>query len=333
MGELVVRPIEAQEYDTWDAFVASSAQGTLFHTSVWKKVIDSIYAPASLLLLGCFEGPALIGGCVALDRRRMGQRTAVTPLQTPYVGYLLDPVLGEKLSDQVSRQSETLSALAGWMSRSFQFQHLINAPHLEDARPLIQAGYQLSPRFTYVLNLKLPAEELWERFDGSVRRQIRKAERANFELSANFDLSQGYSLFEGTFTRRGGKCPVSWEFFQEIAGGETLAPWREIFCAHEEGRLAGFVVLLKFESTLYYALASTDAEYLSKGVSSLLIWEIVRTFSNQEWSTLDFVGANIPSIARFKEGFNPKLLMHFQAEHYSSASLRIAKMLLNMIRG
>ncbi|MCX7020342.1 MAG: GNAT family N-acetyltransferase [bacterium] len=325
MTELTVRLIEPHEYDTWDEFVETSPQGTLFHTSVWKSVIDASYVPSRLLLISCFDKHNLAGGCVALERERLGTLTAVTPLVTPYAGFILEPPAGEKISDQVSRETEVITALIGWMSGHFHYLNLVNPPHLDDMRPLIQAGCKLVPRFTYYLNLRLHADEIWQRFDGSVRRQIKKAELEHFDITDNFDPMLAYDIFAGTFRRHGGECPVSREMFLQITTSEHLRDMRDIICAHIDNKLASYIVLLKFQQTLYYALASTDGEYLHTGVNSLLIWEIVKMYAGREWNVLDFVGANVPSISRFKEGFNPRLQMHFQTEHYSGTFLKIGK--------
>jgi hypothetical protein len=331
VSRFIIRPLEPHEFDTWDEFVAESPQGNLFHTSTWKRIIDRAYAPAHVLLLGCFDGHNLAGGCVVLDRTRLGHRTAVTPLLTPYVGFLLELPIGEKVSDQVSRQNEVVGSLAKWLGQTFVLQNLINAPRFDDTRPLQQAGYTLTPRFTYYLNVKLPPEELWQRFDGSVRRQIRKAERDNLEITTQFDLHAAYEMVHQTYVRRGEVCPVTRELFEAVAEGEALRDNRQVICAWRDGKLASFIVLLTYRRTLYYAAAATDADMLSSGVSSLLIWEVVKAFANQEWNDFDFVGANIPSIARFKEGFNPKLMLHFQAE-MSSRYARIGKNLAKLIR-
>lgn len=332
MSPLEVRQIEPNEYDTWDRFVEASPHGTIYHTSSWKRLMDRCNSPAQLLLIGCFEGHSLCAGCVLLDRERYGKRTAVTPLMTPYCGFLLEAAAGEKISGQTSRDSELVSAMCGWMSRRYPYQNLVMAPHLEDIRPLQQQGYRLTPRFTFLLNLKLPQDELWQRFDGSVRRQIKKAEKSDFELSDRLDADEAFNLFRAVFTRRGEKCPVSAAAYSEILLGEELKDAREVFSAHEDGRLAGYVVLLRFQDRLYYSLAATAQDQLPSGVSSLLIWEIVKAHSGGQWSQLDFVGANVPSIARFKEGFNPRLQVHFQAEFLGDTVVRLGKSFLEFLR-
>jgi hypothetical protein len=332
MNDLTARPVESYEHDTWDEFVASSPQGTLFHTSAWKKVIDNAYAPARLLLLGCFDSRSLLGGCVVLDRMRLGHRTAVTPLVTPYVGFLLDSPPGEKVSDQISLQNSVLGTLTSWLSQNFHYENLINPPHLEDARPLQQAGYRLTPKFTYFVNLRLSEHELWQQLDGSVRRQIKKTEREQFVISDRFEAEVGYQLFGGTFQRHGAKCPVPRSIFDIITGSDHLRDSRQFYCAHVGDRLVSFIVILQYQRTLYYALASTDPEFLSTGVNSYLVCEVIKNNACAEWSTLDFVGANIPSVARFKEGFNPQLKMYFQAERFRRPYMKIGKTFVDMLK-
>ena len=144
-------------------------------------------------------------------------------------------------------------------------------------------------------------------------------------------MDEAYDLVRQTFARRNETCPVSRTLFESIADSEILRESREIFCAMRDGTLAAFVVLLKFQRTLYYGISATHTDALSLGANSLLIWEVVKAFGNSEWNVLDFVGANIPSISRFKEGFNPKLVLHFQAE-LSTRYARLGRNLAKLIR-
>jgi hypothetical protein len=332
MAEHIVRQVEPDEYDSWDEFVGQSPQGTIYHTSRWKRVIDEASAPARMHLLACFGPHGIEGGCVALDREKFGQRTAVTPLLTPYIGFLLESPPGEKLSDQVSQQTAVLDALASELAREFAYEAIANSPGLEDLRALGEAGYAVTPRFTYLLNLSLPLEELWQRLDGSVRRQIRKAERAGLELSDQFDPEAGYDLFRETFRRCGEECPVSPALFRAVTQGDALHDDRSIYCLRDGDRLVAYIISLQFRGTAYYSVASTHPDYLAEGHSSFLVWELIKGIAGTEWKTLDFVGANIPSIARFKEGFNPKLRMYFQVERFGNPLVKMGKTLVEMLR-
>jgi CelD/BcsL family acetyltransferase involved in cellulose biosynthesis len=333
MKELIVRHLEPHEADSWDNFVVQSPQGSLFHTVVWKSIISKALAPHCMRIITCSDETGFLGGCVFLEKERLGAQTAVTPLLTPYCGFILDGPPGEKLSDQISRDHAVLGALTEYMMEHYPYINLASPPHLEDIRPFQQHGFTIIPRFTYVLNLRLSPEEHWERFDGSVRRQIKKAEREEFEICDRLPVERAYELFEATFTRRGEKCPVPFQLFECIARDDKLADYRQVFTAWAGGTLVSFVIILLFDKKIYYAVAASDPDYLCSGVSSLLIWEIIKQYAGTDWNHFDFVGANIPSIARFKENFNPRLQMYFQLEYYASSYLKLGKELLDRLRG
>lgn len=332
MTRLTVRPVEPHECDTWDVFVSRSPQGTLFHTSAWCRALAQSVAPDQPVMMACFDDKTIVGGCVFVERERFGMQTAVTPLLTPYSGFLLDGPSGEKLSDQVARDNAVLESLIQTLEARYAYLSFVLSPHLEDIRPLQQAGFQISPRFTYRLNLRLDPEEHWRRFDGSARRQIKKAERVEFEICERLPVEPAYQLFVETFRRHGEECPVAPEFFQAIATHEALTDHRHVMAAWSGDRLVAYVILLSFNKQLFYAVAATHLDYLSTGVSSLLVWEIVKQFSGRDWNFFDFVGANIPSIARFKENFNPRLQLYFHVERYRTPYVKLGRELLKRLQ-
>ena len=333
MAELEVRLLDLHEFDSWNRFVEFSPQGTLYHTSDWLHAIASAYVPARPLIIGCFDNHQLVGGGVFLERERYGILTAVTPLLTPYFGFVLEEPGGEKFSATASKNHAVLSALGQYLCKHYAYVNLVLAPHLEDIRPLQQLGFTITPRFTYCLNLRLSPEEHWGRFDGSARRQIKKAQKESFEICSRLPIAPAYRLFESTFRRRGEDCPVSESLFSAVLENHGLADRRAIFAAWLGDSLASYIVLLTFNRTLYYAIAASEADYLSSGINSLLIWEIIREYAGRDWNIFDFVGANTPSIARFKENFNPRLQLYFQVEYYGLAALKIGRDIMALLRG
>lgn len=332
MSQYTIRPVEIHEWDTWDELVRSSPGGTLYHTSSWKRLVDEAYAPAFGSLVGIFTRDRLVGGCAFLDRSRMGLQTAVTPLMAAYSGFFLEESSSEKLSDQVSKQAELFAELAGFLGATYSYENFHLSPATLDGRPLAAQGYSLTPRYTYELNLSLPAQDLWLRMDGHVRRQVKKAERADLEITGTLPLDQAYELFKGTFGKRGQECPVPEKLFYSVVAGHAIADQRQHYCALLAGELVSFITLLRHERQFYYAVSSTAEHALSTGVSSLLIWEILQEHAGHGNGVLDFVGANIQTIARFKEGFNPELRLYLQVERCKNPALKVGKKLSRLLR-
>lgn len=331
MSSLIVRPIAADEHDTWDEFVSSVPTGTLFHTSAFKRVVDRYHAPAVYELLGCFEDGRLVAGAAYLNRERFGHRTAVMPLLAPYAGYLLEAP-GGKLSSQSVRQSRLLEALSAYLCREFEYEKLFYAPALEDTRALTAAGYRIAPRFSYYLNLLEHADELFEQFDSAARNKIRKAEKAGYELTDQMDDAQAFALYEGLFTRHGQRCPVSREYFLELTHGEILKDCRQVLAAWRGSELAAYAVLFRHEDTIVQLLTASSPEHAQEGINSLLVWEAVKINEGSGAAWLDFAGGNISAIARFKESFNPRLVVYYCGEHYGSTMVRVGRLVLDWLK-
>ncbi len=331
MKKLEIRPVEAYELDSWDALVEQSPAGTLYHTSTWRNVINASHDEGSYALIGAYDQSGLVGGFTALTRKRLGVETAVTPLLTPYVGFLTETWAGTKMSDGMAHDWEIIGALTHYLRR-FRYQNIQCAPGIGDFRVLADAGYKLTPRATLEINLRLPEEELWESFQGHVRRNIKKAQRAEFEINDQWNPERGVQIFQDTFRRHGQRCPVGDRLLLEVCDGSTLNSFRRRYCAYKDGRMEAYLVALRYNGRVYYQVAAADADALKTGISSLLVWEMLRDHVGEDWDVFDFLGANTRTISKFKEGYNPSLRTHLQAEICSSRRIGFGRGVQRLLR-
>lgn len=90
MRQLEVRVLGDAEFKEWDALVADSAQGTVFHTSDWL-VGNALLLDQGLILLGCYDGEGLIGGCPLYLSRpyRFLHVASSKAVSTPYGGMVI----------------------------------------------------------------------------------------------------------------------------------------------------------------------------------------------------------------------------------------------------
>jgi hypothetical protein len=320
---LRIHEISPSQYDEWDAFVAASLQGTVYHLSAWKRVMDGATS-ATMRLFGCFDGERLIGGCALTEKVQLGYRAALNALTTHYAGFILPPCESTKVSDVFSREHSIISAFARFLTRHYHQIYLFNPPGLKDLRPLLATGWKVSPCYTYILEIG-DEERLWDALEGSVRRSIRKAEQERFELRTSVDAGQMAEIVEQTFARRSFRGVLSTLLVRALCESPELAPYRFTLSAWSgQSTMASAIVALLDNRSAYYALAATRSDYLNSGVHSLLIWELLKHLGKKV-RRFDFVGANIPSIARFKEGFNPRLETYFSVEKWTSSLFHCLK--------
>jgi hypothetical protein len=331
MAEYEVQSIQERHYRLWDDFVAGSPQGCLYHKSCWKQIIDA-GTPYTMRLYGCFHGGTLVGGCALTEKIQLGRHAGVNALTTPYAGFLLSPPSGTKISDQTSHEHAILSALVRFLEPRFHQITLYNSPGLADVRPLTQRGWSAVPCYTYVLDISEP-RHVWEGMDGSVRQAIRKAMKQQFIIGISRDVEGFYNLLHKTFGRRRLPNLISRRLIEKVMESETLKDRRFLLTAQpRSGELASSILVLRDQTAAYYALAATDPAFYETGVHSLLIWELIQRLSPVV-GALDFVGANIASIARFKEGFNPQLKTYYCVEKWRSLLLKWSKRLARRLRG
>jgi len=342
-SQISVRRIEPIDFELWDEFVATN-DGTLFITSRWRQVINAGYGQGGeFAIFGAFHRHRLIGGVCGLERRRFGSKTLVTPLLTPYSGFLLSrdlinsplvPELEQGQQPEISSAqtatggdtastAATIAALAKALS-VYRMQAFQCPPAFHHSRAVAGLGYNISPRLTLEIDLRLSEEQLWSRFAGNVRRNIKKAGRGNYAVTDRWDSAKAYDLLGGTFSRRQQKNPVSQQLFDAVTSHRCLAGMRRIYSAWKGDHLHAYIVALEFDKTVYYALAAADDEALKAGLPSLLIWDLLRDYKASGFETFDFVGANTQSIVRFKEGFAPRPQPYLQCLRFASPHMRMA---------
>jgi lipid II:glycine glycyltransferase (peptidoglycan interpeptide bridge formation enzyme) len=325
MPEYTIKEITEENAEKWDEFVKESPQGCIFSSFGWKKIIENS-TPFTQKIFGAYDKEKLAGGVVLTEKKQLGHLVALNSLLSPYQGFLLPGTTTSKISDQMSKEHGVLKSLADFTKKRYSQVELNNAPNLTDLRPFILNKWESNPRYTYYLDIS-SVTSLWSKFDGSVRRTIKKAQKQDFHVGVmNYRTSEIYSLLDMTFTKNGGKNPIPENLVKGILESEILKKNRVCIGARsKEGNLISAIICLWDEKMAYYLIATTNPEFLSTGINSLLIWELAGFLQSMNIKKLDFIGANIPGIARFKECFNPELITFYSLSCWPSSIFKVVK--------
>jgi len=320
-----IQEIQTGKEAAWEDFVRKSPQGSLYSTFLWKKILEA-GTPFTQRIYALYDKDQILGGVALTEKKQMGHYAALNALLSPYPGFLLLPSASTKISDKLSREHDVLIHLIKFLEKHYAQIDLNNAPGLYDVRPFIQRHWQTIPRYTYYLNLA-NLDALWENFDGSVRRIIKKAQSSELHVGViTGHPTEIFTLLEATWGKHRDKNPIPESLVREIVTSGDLESQRIIIGAHTpEGKLISVIVCLWDWNRAYYLIAATDPEHLSTGINSLLIWELAGYLSKIPVTQLDFIGGNIPNIARFKETFNPQLINYYRTERWNSLLFKIIK--------
>ncbi|OGD78848.1 MAG: hypothetical protein A2Y64_01200 [Candidatus Coatesbacteria bacterium RBG_13_66_14] len=191
----------------------------------------------------------------------------------------------------------------------------IHPPHATDARPFLRLGWEVIPRYTYLVHPS--GEDAW---DSSTRRQLKKSRESGVEVRVAESWETLYRLHrEGMARQRLPHAP------EPLVKG--LASRGTIFQTETSAVLLG-----KDAASGYYALAASDPAGHGDGSPTALVARVLEELG-KDGKNLDFVGANTEKLCRFKRGFGGRLVPYFQTRAVFTKTRRFLKGLRRVLRG
>lgn len=273
--------------------------------------------PSSTELWGVYVGQELRAALPLRIRRRR----AVVPVLAQYWGLYPTPSPGGAAGKTESRWDALVGAVDEFLTRRGVIEaRLIHPPAVIDARPFIQRGWRVTPRYTYVVESADPGD-----YDSATRRQLKKARGLGLEVRSGGEIAGLDDLYRRAMGRAG--LPAASRELVEALGrrGEVIEARR---C---DGSLSAALLLVEDEGAGYYALAARDPEGRGDGAPTLLVHHVMEGLAAEDRG-LDFVGANTPAICRFKRGFGGRLLPYLMTHKVFRPALRLTRRLGGLLR-
>lgn len=246
---------------TWDALVLRHPEHTFFHSAAWSRVLCSSYGhtPCYLQLR---QGEALLAllPLLEVDSHFTGRRAVCLPF-SDHCGPLAFaqstwPLLQERLLK--------LARVRRW-----KYIEVRGAEQVKDA-------HRCQPTF-YVHKLDLHAgpDYLFSKFDSSVRRAVRKAERSGLTVQ----ISNTHRAVEKFFDlhvrtrRRHGAPPQSRNFFRSIHEA-VLEPGNGfvVQASFNERPIAG-AMFFHFGQSAIFKFGASDENFHEHRGNNLVMWK------------------------------------------------------------
>lgn len=300
--------------EVWDDLVATHKEGTIFHTWAWMQIIEKI-KQARKLPVGIYEGATLVG-VLPLFRLQRGPWTVLaSPLGgVGYGGPLVEAAYWPEMAAQLD------DLLRRFAASYIEFRLPYDAPPLA----LGEHRYTVQALQTIVLSLAPGVQELWRNLKGSCRTSVRRARKEGVQIveatGKNF-LDVYYEMAVDTFGKSGRLPPLSKQDY--ATAWDILRPHERIkvlLAQHENQTVAGAIFLLFNQKAFYWDGASFRAHY-RLSPNNLLHWALIEWAAGNGLQQYDMLGANIPSIARFKKSFGGEYHSYIYA--YKDATLPV----------
>lgn len=284
--------LNPMRHPNWDALVEKEPKSTLFHTSVWAQVLRETYGHRPLYL----------------HRALNGKLHSLLPLMevwSPWTGRrgVSLPFTDVCLPLSVSEHPRALyaSAMNQGYVRGWRYLECRGGPwECPGATPSLQF-------WGHTVELGGSDNSLFQRLDRSVRRGVRKAQKASLQVEFKSDLeamSRFYSLHCAT-RRRHGVPPQPWRFFEKIAKLIILPGYGCVAEARFRNEPIAGAVFMHFGHEAFYKFGASDYNYQGLRPNNLVLWEAIKRYSASGFARLHLGRTSLANdgLRRFKQGF------------------------------
>ena len=285
-----------KKFENWNAFVDSSAQGSIFCKTWYLNILNADYD------IYCLYDNNKIKAGFAYTRDVLGFRS--NPLFVKYLGVLLEPIDGSLISRRFKEESLTEQILS-LLSKNKQFNYTFH-PNYPNWLPFYWKGYRQQTRYTYILNLSKGWEQIWASVKNTVRTDYRKAEKNGIEIR-EISPDDFYSIYKKTFQRQGGNPPLGFARFLNICNKLIKINAVKLIASVNSDNefLAAAGILIEKKAT-YLIWCGYDHTKCVGGEQTYAILNAIRSVIGIS-EIFDFEGSMIKGIAKYYSSFGGDL--------------------------
>ncbi len=300
----------------WDALLDGSEQEMPFAALDFSEAIAATFGLGIRLAVALAADGSLAGGVTLFERQRGPYRTVVVPPLAAYTPFVLAQSLSET---DVNTRRSVVDALLPFLERRYHALAFHLHPSFTDVRPFTWSGYLAQPRYTYVQAIDAP-DVLLGRASKSVRKRIRRdGDRFIFaeDPGALGELSR---LIEAVFDRQEAEPPLARDQRARVLRPLLGSGLARLFTLTSEGEASPSAVQALLSRGREAALLMCGSR--PGAAQTVLIHRLGQMLHAEGVGRLDFVGANLPSVAEFKRSFGAPLATYYRVERYRRPELR-----------
>ncbi len=262
------------------------------------------------------------GSWVFYIKSMLGMNYLSMPRLTPFSGVWLNYPKNISLPSKGAFEKKVLGDLHNNLPKhAFLFQQF--HPQLENWLPLKWLGYSQTTSYTYQIKDISDLDLVYKNFKGSVRTDIKKAEKEVQIKSLN--SGKAFMSFQQTcFDAQGKANPYDRESFKKIDKLLTSSSMSKIYVAENKNseKLAAVYIIVD-DSCAYYFSSCFHPDAKKSAALSYLVWNSIKECQKLGCQTYDFEGSVIPGIEHFVRNFGGELVPQFRILRSKNKLLRI----------
>jgi CelD/BcsL family acetyltransferase involved in cellulose biosynthesis len=277
----------------WDSIVQSLGDGSFFHTSAWARVLTDTYhySPCSFVVFQD-EIPVAALPLMEVDSLLTGRRGVSLPFSDFCDSLSVSPEAASRALD---------AALDHGRARRWRYLELRKTANLvSDATA--SARY-----YRHILPIQPPFARLFDGFDPSVRRAIRKAQRAGVvtEMSHELDAVRAFYRLHCATRRRHGVPPQPFRFFERLHEHALKAGHGFVVLARWQGNPVAAAVFGHAGRSALYKFGASDPRFQEVRGNNVVMSRAIQWCADNGMESLDFgrTETGNDGLRRFKLGW------------------------------
>ncbi|RPI73465.1 MAG: GNAT family N-acetyltransferase [Desulfobacteraceae bacterium] len=310
--------IDPQQALKWDELVYSFPNHTVFHTRKWLSLLEKNQS-LTVTKIALYHQGHLVGLLPLSLKKILLMTIAASPFvveDTPYMGILTERV----------HFSGFLKALTPFLKENkiHYFRMISNCFY--EAGPDDNA-FQWIPKYTHILDLTKSNRGLWDQLQSRCRTAIRKAEKSGVEIQemgGRHEIEDYYAMIAQTYGNQRKPCPNPKGLYYDLWDAYDRNQVVFLHAKFKDETIAGMILLIDGKQA-YYINGASKNEYKPLSASNLLLWRAITTAKEKDAEIFDFVGSDIPRLAKFKESFGGTLSRHTCLEKASSRRIYLLR--------
>ncbi|MCF7762176.1 MAG: GNAT family N-acetyltransferase [Verrucomicrobia bacterium] len=292
-GLVVINPLE---HPDWDALLATHPESGFFHGGAWARVLHRTYGHRPVYFCRIANG-------------RLVELLAVMEVVSPWTGRR---GVSLPFTDVCAVLRDTGQAGSRLHEAAVEFGVREGWKYLE-CRGGVPDWPGASPSVAFYghnVELSGPPEQLFESFQGAVRRGVRKALDAGVkvEFSRHPESMQTFYQLHCLTRQRHGVPPQPRRFFESIAS-EVLAEGHGFVTTARFGAkpLAAAVYFHRHRRAIY-KFGASDGTFQHMRPNNLVMWETIRRCAQEGFEGLHLGRTSVVNtgLRRFKLGFGAR---------------------------
>lgn len=310
-----IEQAKARDFIIWDKFLENIDSATLFHTSLWGRLLENSYKNKYKisLVLAKDETDQILGGLPLIQIHHSPLLSSLVSVPFGHGGVIC-------ADDTVCRNLSNYD----FGNRFIVIKIFHSQKHNVNLDPYAESGFEFFDNgSSYYLDLLQTFDKIWMNYDKRMRNSVRKAMTNNIlikEIECDDDLIAIEELYKETMLRTGGDLTLLPIIINLIKNRNTLRS--HFFLADYKKEIIAFVSILIFNKSAYYWAAGSSKENQKYGANYLLQNYSIKWLKEKGFSYYCLGGAEIrygekkESLDRFKRRWGGDKVQSYLLKKY-----------------